>query len=50
MEEHVIALAREVRGRARPRICFLGTATGDDDAWIARFHDVFADLPVRILP
>ncbi len=44
VEEHVIALAREVRGRERPRVCFIGTATGDDDAWIARFHEVFADL------
>jgi peptidase E len=44
VEEHVVALARAVRGRERPRICFIGTATGDDDAWIARFHEVFADL------
>jgi len=44
VEEHVVALAREVRGRERPRVCLIGTATGDDDAWIARFHEVFADL------
>ncbi len=44
VEEHVVALAREVRGHERPRVCYLGTATGDDDAWIARFHDVFADI------
>ncbi len=44
VEEHVVALAREVRGRERPRVCFLGTASGDDDAWIARFHEVFADI------
>jgi peptidase E len=44
VEEHVVALAREVRGRKRPRVCFLGTATGDDQAWIARFHELFADI------
>ena len=44
VEEHVVALARAVRGRERPHVCFIGTATGDDDAWIARFHEVFADL------
>lgn len=44
VEEHVIALARQVRGRERPRICFIGTASGDDEAWISRFHEVFADL------
>ena len=46
VEEHVIALAREVRGHERPRICFIGTATGDDDAWIARFHESFGDMAV----
>ena len=44
VEEHVIALARAVRGRERPRVCFIGTATGDDGTRIARFHEVFADL------
>ena len=44
VEEHVVALAREVHGRERPRVCFLGTAAGDDDAWIARFHDLFEDI------
>jgi peptidase E len=44
VEEHVVALAREVGGRERPRVCYLATATGDDDAWIARFHEVFADI------
>ena len=44
VEEHVIALARAVHGRERPRVCFIGTATGDDGARIARFHEVFADV------
>ncbi len=44
VEEHVIALAREVSGRERPRLCYIGTASGDHEAGIARFHEVFADL------
>ena len=28
-------------GDERPRICFLGTATGDSDRYIALFHDAF---------
>ncbi len=44
LDDEWLALARLVRGRARPRICFIGTATGDDDSLIARFHAVFGDL------
>jgi peptidase E len=44
VEEHVIALARQVSGRERPRLCYIGTASGDHEAGIARFHEVFADL------
>lgn len=44
VEEHVLALAGEVRGRERPRVCLIATASGDADALIDRFHDVFADL------
>ena len=25
-------------------MCLIATASGDDDAWIARFHEVFADV------
>jgi dipeptidase E len=44
VEEHVVALARVVRGRERPRVCLIATASGDADGLIDRFHDVFADL------
>ena len=44
IEEHVIALARGVSGRVRPRLSYIGTASGDLEAGIARFHEVFADL------
>jgi len=32
----------EVTGAARPRVLFLGTATGDDSFYIARFYEAFA--------
>jgi dipeptidase E len=44
VEEYVVALARDVRGRDRPRVCLIATASGDEDALVDRFHDVFADL------
>jgi dipeptidase E len=44
VEEYVVALAREVRGRERPRVCLIATASGDDEALVDRFHEVFADL------
>jgi dipeptidase E len=44
VEEYVVALARGVRGRERPRVCLIATASGDADALIDRFHDVFADI------
>lgn len=43
LDDHWLGLARAVRGRDRPRICFIGTATGDDRVLIERFHRVFAD-------
>jgi dipeptidase E len=30
--------------RTRPRICFIGTATGDDPGYIGRFHAAFDDV------
>lgn len=30
--------------RARPAICFIGTATGDDAGYIGRFHAAFEDV------
>ena len=39
----VFDLAFELAGApARPRICYLGTATGDDPTRIAAFHGAFA--------
>lgn len=42
LDRLVLELARE-RGRRRPRICFVGTATGDDPRPIGRFHAAFDD-------
>jgi dipeptidase E len=41
LEDHWLALARAVRGRDRPRVCLLATATGDDQEVIDQFHDLF---------
>jgi peptidase E len=32
----------EASGKPRPRVCFLPTASGDAEGYIARFHDAFA--------
>ena len=32
LEDHWLRLARETHGNDRPRVCFIGTATGDDHA------------------
>jgi peptidase E len=45
----VFDLAVELAGRPdRPRICHLGTATGDDPARIAGFYGAFAGRPVTV--
>jgi len=41
LEDHWLALARAVSGRDRPRVCFIGTASGDDRTFIDQFHEVF---------
>jgi dipeptidase E len=41
LEDHWLALARSVNGHDRPRVCFIGTASGDDHAVIDHFHQVF---------
>ena len=38
LDERFVALARERRGTDRPRICFVGTASGDDAGYRDRFH------------
>lgn len=42
LDDHVIALARVRRGRDRPRVCFLATASGDSPMYIANFYAAFA--------
>jgi len=41
LDDHLLALARERSGRARPRICLIPTATADDPALIADFRRLF---------
>jgi peptidase E len=42
LDDHVLALARAQRGRERPRVCFIPTASGDSDAYLASFYAAFA--------
>ncbi len=42
LDDHVLDLARVARGRARPRVCFLPTASGDAPGYIADFYAAFA--------
>jgi dipeptidase E len=42
LDEHVLGLARLGRGRPRPRVCFLPTASGDAVSSVARFYTAFA--------
>ena len=45
----VFDLAFDLAGApARPRLCYLGTATGDDPARIAGFYGAFAGSPVQV--
>ncbi len=38
LDDFVLSLARR---RKRPRVCFLGTASGDSDTYVRRFHEAF---------
>jgi dipeptidase E len=42
LDDHVLELARRARGRERPRVSFLPTASGDAEGYIARFYAAFA--------
>ena len=42
IDDHILNLARATRGRRRPRICFIPTASGDSLAYIAEFYAAFA--------
>jgi dipeptidase E len=44
LEEHWLDLARSARDRVVPRVCYIGTATGDDETFTANFHRVFGDV------
>jgi dipeptidase E len=38
LDDFVLGLARR---KHRPRVCFIGTASGDSDSYIRRFHNAF---------
>lgn len=42
LDDHILRLARERRGRERPRVCFVPTASGDSEGYVAGFYAVFA--------
>ena len=43
LDEFVLSLA----GASRPRVCFLGTASGDADGYVASFYRAFARFDCR---
>ena len=42
LDDLVMGLGRAVRGRARPHVCFVGTAGGDSDEYLASFYASYA--------
>ena len=42
VDDHILDLARGNRGRERPRVCFVPTASGDSQAYVAAFYAAFA--------
>ena len=44
LDDFVLSLART---KAYPRVCFLATASGDSDSYIARFHEAFPPARAR---
>lgn len=42
LEGFILGVARARRGRERPRVCFLPTASGDNDTYVAQFYAAFA--------
>ena len=42
LDDHVLDLARARRGRERPSVCFLPTASGDSESYVANFYAAFA--------
>jgi peptidase E len=43
LDDHILDVVRQRSGRARPRVCLIPTATGDDREVIASFETLFAD-------
>jgi peptidase E len=43
IDDHIMELARSRRGRSRPSVCFIGTASGDAAGYLERFHAAFDD-------
>src|SRR4051812_7459844 len=43
LDRYVLALAR----KRRPRVCFIGTASGDSRDYVRRFHLAFEKHPCR---
>jgi aminopeptidase N len=41
LDDYILALAR----RPHPRICFVPTASGDNESYIVRFYRCFAGTP-----
>jgi dipeptidase E len=41
LDDALLDLARRARGVDRPRACFIGTASGDSEGYIADFHAAF---------
>lgn len=44
LEELWLELARNGHGASRPRVCVIGTASGDDGRNVEHFHDTFAGV------
>lgn len=42
LDDHILDLARAARGRDRPRVCFVATASGDAPTYVANFYAAFA--------
>jgi peptidase E len=44
----LFAHAVRLSGRGSPRVCLLGTATGDDPASLLRMYSLLSDIPARV--
>jgi dipeptidase E len=42
LDDLVLDLGRSVRGRSRPSVCFVGTASGDSEGYLASFYSSYA--------